>query len=112
MPIPPRASANVLGRANAIANAIVVSFMVVSFVVQIRDNRTDTIKFSFSAIEAAELFTSRRALLLQQSSSIADPSSSVSVGGVTTLRRTIRSYFRTAIRVKGASIRVSDCCAI
>ena len=31
--IPPRASANELGRANAIANAIVVNFMVVSSVV-------------------------------------------------------------------------------
>ena len=32
-PCPPRASANELGRANAIANAIVVNFMVVSCVV-------------------------------------------------------------------------------
>jgi hypothetical protein len=71
MCIPPRANANVLGRANAIASAIVVSFMVVSFVVEIGDNRTDTIKFFFSAIEAAKLFTSRRASMLQQSSSIA-----------------------------------------
>jgi hypothetical protein len=31
MCIPPRASANVLGTVNAIASAIVVSFMVVSF---------------------------------------------------------------------------------
>jgi hypothetical protein len=44
----------VLGRANAIASAIIVSFMVVSFVVQIRDNRADTIKFFFSAMEAAK----------------------------------------------------------
>jgi hypothetical protein len=43
----------VLGRANAIASAIVVSFMVVSFVVEIRDNTADTIKFFFSAIGAA-----------------------------------------------------------
>jgi hypothetical protein len=63
MLIPPRASANVLGRANAMASAIVVSFMVGSFVVQIGDNRTGTIKFFFSAIEAAKLFTSCRALM-------------------------------------------------
>ena len=64
MLIPPRASANVLGRANAIASAIVASFMVVSFFAKIGDNRTDTIKFFFSAIEAAKLFTSRRASML------------------------------------------------
>jgi hypothetical protein len=35
------------------ASAIVVYFMVVSFVVYVGDNRTLTIKFFFSAIEAA-----------------------------------------------------------
>jgi hypothetical protein len=46
MLIPPRASANVLGRAKAIASAIVASFMVVSFFTKIGDNRTDTIKLA------------------------------------------------------------------
>jgi hypothetical protein len=41
------ASAIVLESANAEANAIVVSFMVVSFVVEIRDNRTIAIKIFF-----------------------------------------------------------------
>jgi hypothetical protein len=54
MCIPPRARANVLGIVNAMASAIVVYFMVVSFVVYIGDNRTLTIKFFFSAIEAAK----------------------------------------------------------
>jgi hypothetical protein len=70
--IPPFASAYVLGRANVMASAIVVSFMIVSFVVSVGDKRTDTIKIFFSATEAAKLFTPRRALMLQQSSSIAD----------------------------------------
>ena len=35
---------------------------------KISDNRTDTIKFFFSAMEAAKLFTPRRAAMLQQSS--------------------------------------------
>ena len=48
--IPPRARANVLGIVNAMASAIVVYFMIVSFVVYIGDNRTLTIKFFFSAI--------------------------------------------------------------
>jgi hypothetical protein len=39
--------------------------MVVSFVFQIRDNRTVTIKFFFSALESAKLFTPRRAAMLQ-----------------------------------------------
>ena len=47
---PPRARANVLGIVNAMASAIVVYFMIVSFVVYIGDNRTLTIKFFFSAI--------------------------------------------------------------
>jgi uncharacterized membrane protein YkgB len=50
MCIPPRARANVLGIVNAMASAIVVYFMVVSFVVYIGDNRTLTIKLFFSAI--------------------------------------------------------------
>jgi hypothetical protein len=66
MCIPPRASANVLGTVKAIASAIVVSFMVISFVLRLRDNRTVAIKFFFSAIEAAKVFTSRRASMLQQ----------------------------------------------
>ena len=53
MCIPPRARANVLGIVNAMASAIVVYFMVISFVVYVGDNRTPTIKFFFSAIEAA-----------------------------------------------------------
>jgi hypothetical protein len=57
MPIPPRASANELGRANAITSAIVVSFMAFSFLFQIRVNRTDTIKFVFTAIEAVKLLS-------------------------------------------------------
>jgi len=36
-----------------------------------RENRTVAIKFFFSAMEAAKLLTSRRASMLQQSSSIA-----------------------------------------
>ena len=48
--IPPRARANVLGIVNAMASAIVVYFMIVSFIVYIGDNRTLTIKFFFSAI--------------------------------------------------------------
>ena len=39
-----------LGIVNARASAIVVYFMVVSFVVYVGDNRTLTIKFFFSAI--------------------------------------------------------------
>jgi hypothetical protein len=54
MCIPPRARANVLGIVNAMASAIVVYFMVVSFVVYVGYNRTLTIKFFFSAIEAAK----------------------------------------------------------
>jgi hypothetical protein len=64
----PCASANVLVRAKAVASAIVVTFMTISFLSQIGDHRTVTIKIFFSAIEAAKLFTSRRALMLQQSS--------------------------------------------
>jgi hypothetical protein len=56
MLIPPRARANVLGRVNAIASAIVVILIVVSFVDYIGDNHIDTIKFFFSATEATELF--------------------------------------------------------
>jgi hypothetical protein len=54
-PWPPRASANVLGTVNAIASAIVVYFMVISFTREIGDDRTLTIKFFFSAIEASKL---------------------------------------------------------
>jgi len=53
MCIPPRARANVLGIVNAMASAIVVYFMAISFVVYVGDNRTPAIKFFFSAIEAA-----------------------------------------------------------
>ena len=56
MCIPPRARANVLGIVNAMASAIVVYFMVISFVVYVGDNRTRTTKFFFSAIDAAKLF--------------------------------------------------------
>jgi hypothetical protein len=52
--IPPRASANELGKANAIASAIVASFMVVSFFPQIGGNRAGTIKISFSVMETAK----------------------------------------------------------
>jgi len=62
------ASASVLVRVSAVASAIVVTFMTISFLSQIGDHRTVTIKIFFSAIEAAKLFTSRRALMLQQSS--------------------------------------------
>jgi hypothetical protein len=56
MLIPPRARANVLGRVNAIASAIVVILIVVSFVDQTGDNHLDTIEFVFSATEATKLF--------------------------------------------------------
>jgi hypothetical protein len=46
-PWPPRASANVLGTVNAIASAIVVYFMVISFTCEIGDDRTLTTKFFF-----------------------------------------------------------------
>lgn len=54
--IGPSASANVVGRANAIASAVVISFMTypvdnwVARVRQIRDTRTVAIKSFFSAI--------------------------------------------------------------
>ena len=70
-PWPPRASANVLGTVNAIASAIVVYFMAISFTCEIGDDRTLTTKFFFSAIEAAKLFTFSKAKMFQQSSSIA-----------------------------------------
>jgi len=50
MCIPPRARANELGRANASASAIVVSFMAVSFAFQIGNNRAGAIKLFFSDI--------------------------------------------------------------
>jgi hypothetical protein len=70
-PWPPRASANVLRTVNAIASAIVVYFMAISFTCEICDDRTLTSKFFFSAIEAAKLFTFSKAKMFQQSSSIA-----------------------------------------
>jgi hypothetical protein len=66
MCIPPRARANVLGIVNAMASAIVVYFMDVSFVVYIGDNRTLTIKFFFSAIEAANEDMSLPPLSIEQ----------------------------------------------
>jgi hypothetical protein len=47
MCIPPRASANVLGTVNAIASAIVVYFMAISFACEIGDDRTLTTKIFF-----------------------------------------------------------------
>jgi hypothetical protein len=47
MCIPPRASANVLGTVNAIASAIVVYFMAISFTCEIGDDRTLTTKIFF-----------------------------------------------------------------
>jgi hypothetical protein len=49
MCIPPRASANVLGtvNVNAIASAIVVYFMAISFACEIGDDRTLTTKLFF-----------------------------------------------------------------
>ena len=70
-PWPPRASANVLGTVNAIASAIVVYFIPISFTCEIGDDRTLTTKCFFSAIEAAKLFTFSKAKMFQQSSSIA-----------------------------------------
>jgi hypothetical protein len=63
----------VLGTVNAIASAIVVYFMAISFTCtcEIGDDRTLTTKFFFSAIEAAKLFTFSKAKMFQQSSSIA-----------------------------------------
>ena len=55
LPWPPRASANVLGTVNAIASAIVVYFMAISFDREIGNDRTLTTKFFFSAIEASKL---------------------------------------------------------
>ena len=46
-PWPPRASANVLGTVNAIASAIVVYFMAISFTCEIGDDRTLTTKLFF-----------------------------------------------------------------
>ena len=45
--IPPCASANVLGTVNAIASAIVVYSMAISFTCEIGDDRTLTTKFFF-----------------------------------------------------------------
>jgi hypothetical protein len=64
------ASASVLVRVNAVASAIVVTFMVVSFGVDKETTRRPlglSAQFFFSATGAAKLFTSRRA---KQSSSI------------------------------------------
>ena len=44
-PPTPRASANVLGTVNAIASAIVVYFMAISFTSEIGDDRTLTTKY-------------------------------------------------------------------
>ena len=69
------ASANVLVSVTAVASAIVVTFMRCPCYRQIGDNpivcSTVPLKFSLGAIEAAKLFTSRRAAMLQQSSSVA-----------------------------------------
>jgi hypothetical protein len=46
-PWPTRASANVLGTVNAIASAIVVYFMAISFSYEIGDDRILTTKFFF-----------------------------------------------------------------
>jgi hypothetical protein len=63
----PSAVANVLGRANAIASTIVVTFMTypVRWVNGNMRSRLDrSIKIFVNAIEAARLFTARRALML------------------------------------------------
>jgi hypothetical protein len=52
-PWPPRASANVLGTVNAIASAIVVYFMAISFTCEIGDDRTLTTKFFFRRAKGA-----------------------------------------------------------
>jgi hypothetical protein len=75
VPYPPSpgacASANVLVRGKAAANAIVVSLMRVSFFFSPWDNRAVSSLVPYlSVIEAAKPFTSRRASMLQQSSSI------------------------------------------
>jgi hypothetical protein len=53
MCIPPRASANVLGTVNAIASAIVVYFMAISFTCEIGDDRTLTTKCFFRRAKGA-----------------------------------------------------------
>jgi hypothetical protein len=54
-PPPPRASANVLGTVNAIASAIVVYFMAISFTCDIGDDRTLTTKFFFRRARGCSL---------------------------------------------------------
>ena len=49
-PPTPRASANVLGTVNAIASAIVVNFMAISFTCEIGDDRTLTTKYFFRRV--------------------------------------------------------------
>ena len=53
MCIPPRASANVLGTVNAIASAIVVYFMAISFTCEIGDDRTLTTNYFFRRARGA-----------------------------------------------------------
>jgi hypothetical protein len=71
--LPLCASANVPESAKAVAGAIVLSFIVLCFS-SFREATTAPSVRSFhylSAMEAAKLFTSRRASMLQQSSSVA-----------------------------------------